>query len=118
MQMITLAKTILETVDKFAPEKRAENNKKHFKETWITNEIKNAIVKRNNLFEKWIQNRAKTNRERYKNARNNVTNLIRKEKRNANFQKLGENPTPNKSTKRWKRRKMRHKTQISLMLKF
>ena len=79
----------METVDKFAPEKRAENNKKHFKETWITNEIKNAIVKRNILFEKWIQNPAKTNRERYKTARNNVTKLIRKEKRNENFKKTG-----------------------------
>ena len=92
--MDALAKTIMETVEKFAPEKRAENNKKPFKETWITNEIKDAIVKRNNLFEKWIQNPAKTNRERYKNARDNVTNLIREEKRNKNFQKLGESPTP------------------------
>ena len=48
--MDALAKTIMETVDKFALEKRAENNKKHFKETWITNEIKNAIVKRKNGF--------------------------------------------------------------------
>ena len=86
--MDALAKTIMETVDKFAPEKRAENNKKHFKETWITNEIKNAIVKRNTLFEKWIQNPAKTNRERYENARNNVTNFIRKEKKRK-FQKTG-----------------------------
>ena len=78
--MDAMAETIMETVDKFAPEKRAENNKKHFKETWITNEIKNTIVKRNKLFEKWIQNPAKTNSELYKNARNNVTNLIRKEK--------------------------------------
>ena len=52
------------------------------------NEIKNAIVKRKILFEKWIQNPAKTNRERYKNARNDVTNLIRKEKKRK-FQKTG-----------------------------
>ena len=50
--MDALTKTNLGTVDKFAPKKGAENNKKRFKETWITNEIKNAIVKRNNLFEK------------------------------------------------------------------
>ena len=103
--MDALAKSIMETVDKFAPEKRAENNKKHFKETWITNEIKIAIVKRINLFEKWIHNPAKTNRERYKNERNNVTNLIRKEKRNENFQKLGENPTPKQIYKTLKTKK-------------
>ena len=62
-------------------------------ETRITNEIKTAIVKRNNLFEEWIQNPTKTNRERYKNARKNVTKLIRKEQRNEKFQNL-ENPTP------------------------
>ena len=90
--MNALVKTIMETVDKFAPEKRVENNK-HFVETWITYEIKNAIVKRNSLFEKWIQNPTKRNRERYKTARNNVTNLIRKEKRNENFEKRGKSNT-------------------------
>ena len=50
-----LAKTIMETVDKFAPESRVENNKKHFMEIWINEETENAIVKRNILFEKWIQ---------------------------------------------------------------
>ena len=77
----------METVDNYEPEKRVEIFiKKHFMETWITNEIKYEIVKWNNLFQKWIQNPANTNRERYKTAHNTVTNLIRKEKRNKNFQ--------------------------------
>ena len=88
--MDALAKLIMETVDKFAPEKRAENNKKkHLRETRITNEIEKAIVKGNNLLKKWIQNPAKMNHERYQNVRINVINLIQKEKRNENFQKLG-----------------------------
>ena len=86
--MNALAETIVETVDKFAPEKRVEKEKIHFMETWITNEIKNAIVRTNKLFEKGIQNPTKTNLERYKTLRNNVNNLVRKEKRNENFQKF------------------------------
>ena len=71
----------METVDKFAPEKRVENNKNHCRETWITNEIKNAIVKRNSLFENWFQNHTKRIAND-KNARNNVTILRQKEKPN------------------------------------
>ena len=116
--MNALAKTIMITVDKFALEKRVENNKK-FMDTWITNEIKLAVVKRNILFQKWIQNPIKTNRKRFKTARNNVTILVRKEKRNENFRNWGKIQSPNKSKKRWKRRKLRSKTQmISLTLKF
>ena len=48
--MNALVETNMELVDKFAPEKRFENIKKHVMETWITNEIKNAILKRKNLF--------------------------------------------------------------------
>ena len=62
--------------------------------TWITNEIKNAIVKKNHLFEKWILNPTETNREKYKTPPTSVTNLIEKEKRNDNFKKLGKKSTP------------------------
>ena len=40
-----------------------------------------------------MQNPTETIRERYKASRNNVTNLIREEKRNKNFQKLGKSKT-------------------------
>ena len=50
--MNALAKTIMKTVDKFVPEKRFEISKNDDMETWINNEIENAIVKRNFLFEK------------------------------------------------------------------
>ena len=63
-------------------------------ETWITNEIKNATVKRRKSFKKRINNPAETKRERYETARNNVTNSTRIKTRNKSFQKLGENPTP------------------------
>ena len=66
------------------------------------------------MFEKWIQNPAKTNRERYKTARNNVTKLIRKEKRNENFKKLGENPTPKQIYKTLKTKKNQAETANNL----
>ena len=66
--MNALAKTIRETVDKFAPGKRVEKNQKHFVEALITNEYKNAIVKRNKFLEKLFQDPTETSRERYKIA--------------------------------------------------
>ena len=94
--MDALAKTIMETVDKFALEKRAENNKKHFKETWITNEIKNAIVKRKSGF--------KIPRKR--NANDTKMHVItlpfysEKKKKTKISKNWGKIQHPNKSTKR------------------
>ena len=50
MEMITWMhwqKIFMEMVDEFAQGKRVQNIKKHVIETWIFNEIKNAILKRN-----------------------------------------------------------------------
>ena len=55
--------------------------------------MKNAIIKRNKLFKLWISDNNTHNREQYNMQRNIVTKLIKQAKREANFQKLGENPS-------------------------
>ena len=95
----------MEMVDIFAPEKRDEIIEEQFRETWNTEEIINAIVKRNKLFKNWIHNPLETICERYKTASNNFSNLFKKEELKEKFQKLGENLTPKKIFKTFKPKK-------------
>ena len=44
----------MEMVDVFAPKKRVEIIEEQFRETWNTDEIINAIKKRNKLLKNWI----------------------------------------------------------------
>ena len=109
----------MEMVDVFAPKKRVEIIEEQFRETWNTDEIKKAIVKRNKLFKNWIHSPIGTICEKYKTARNNFSNLIKKEELKEIFQKLGEKLTPKKTSKRSNRKNIKAKTQtFSLMLKF
>ena len=89
-----LAKTIMRCVDKYAPQRKM--NKLTSKQPWITNEIKNLITKRNALFQKWILSPTEENHIAYKTIRNKVTKLINTEKRQANYDALGQNPSPKK----------------------
>ena len=87
-----LAKTIMECIEKFAPEKNIAQNKRPTE--WITNQIKRAITKRDKLFQKWINDPNETNRSAYRKQRNEVTQKIRAAKRDANLKRLGHQPTP------------------------
>ena len=63
-QVESIFKSVRECIDKHAPEKM-----KPIKEStneWITNKIKNAITRRNTLFEKWINNPSTKNQESIK----------------------------------------------------
>ncbi|MEL6988783.1 MAG: reverse transcriptase family protein, partial [Bacteroidota bacterium] len=54
---------------------------------------KNAINKRNSLFQNWLNNPSERNHLVYKNFRNKVTSMIRIEKEEANYKRLGAEPT-------------------------
>ena len=84
-----LAKTIMRCVDKYAPEKKM--NRLMSKQSWITNEIKNLITKRDALFQNWILSPTEENHIAYKTIRNKVTQMISTEKKQANFDALGQN---------------------------
>ena len=86
-----LALTIMECVDKFAPETVCNN--KAYGTEWIPNNIKNAISKRNNYIQNCIDNPSDENRSAYKLARDSVTSKVRNAKRDLNFKKLGDNPS-------------------------
>ena len=60
---------------------------------WITNRIKNAIAKRNKLFEKWTNNPSTENQEKYKTMRNKASALIREAKKEVNYRKIGKDPS-------------------------
>ena len=89
-----LAKTIMRCVDKYAPERKM--NKLMSKQSWITNEIKNFITKRDALFLKWILSQTEENHIAYKTIRTKVTQKIRTEKKQANFDALDQNPSSKK----------------------
>ena len=90
-QMKEISESIMACVDHFAPEKpRTGQNKT---DGWITNKIKYAIRKRDDLFQLWIRNPIELNCEIYRKCRNKVSEMIRSEKKNANSKKLGTNPT-------------------------
>ena len=82
-QSTSLADSIIESVNKFAPEQchHPINNS----DSWITNSVKNAINKRDKLFQKWVSNSTDENHRLYKKQRNNVTANIRKSKKDYNF---------------------------------
>ena len=84
-----MSESIMECVNKFAPKQPIlRNNDKQ----WITNSIKNALCKRDELYQKYIDNPCDDNKNKYKSYRNKVTHMIREAKRNDNFKKLGKNP--------------------------
>ena len=91
IQFHEISRIIMECVDRFAPER--ELNSHYDQNDWITNKIKNAIVKRDELFQKWIKSPTTDSERAYKTFRNKVTSLIRSEKKNANIKKLGPTPT-------------------------
>ena len=92
MRAQTMCEKIIECIDNFAPEKEVVI--KNETNSWITNEIKKAMVKRDCLFRKWVENPKSKNHIEYKNQRNVVTQKIRLAKKEANFKKLGPNPSP------------------------
>ena len=92
---------ILECVDRFAPE-RTMKRKKHG--SWITNQIKNSIKKRDNLFQNWIKNPTNENHLAFKKVRNQIRSMIRNAKREQNFKELGENPSTKLTYKKLKGR--------------
>ena len=89
-----LAKTIIRCVDEYAPERKM--NKLTAKQSWITNEIKTLITKQDAMFQKWILSPTEENYIAYKTIRNKVTQMIRTEKKRANFDTLGPDPSPKK----------------------
>ena len=48
------------------------------------------------MFRKWIYSPTEENHIEYKTIRNKVTQMIRTEKKQANFDTLGQNPSPKK----------------------
>ena len=77
-------------MNKFAPEQCHHPNKNP--DRWIANNVKNAISKRNKLFQKWACNPTDENYHLYEKQRNNDTTIIRKAKRDDNLKKRGSNP--------------------------
>ena len=63
-QIESIIKSVRECTDKHAPEKVEPISEST--DDWITRKIKNAITRRNTLFEKWINNPSTENREKYK----------------------------------------------------
>ena len=86
-----ISRCILECIDRFAPV--TEFKRKENLNDWITNSIKNAITKRDQLFRNWTNSPSDINKEKYKKQRNVVTSLIRNAKRDSNIKKLGPNPS-------------------------
>ena len=82
----SIIKSVRECIDKHAPEK--VNPISESTNDWITNKIKNAITRRNTLFEKWKNNPSTENKEKYKTTRNKVSVLIR-EAKIVNYRKIG-----------------------------
>ena len=74
-------RTIVETVDHFAPEN-------HIQTQWITNKLKNSQQRRDNLFQNWITNPNLDNHKRFRQFRNKVTKWIRERKKEDNFRKF------------------------------
>ena len=55
--------------------------------------LKNAITRRNILFENWINNHSTENQKKYKTIRNEVSALIRKAKKEKIYRKIGKDPS-------------------------
>ena len=89
--MVFITENIMSTVNRFAPLQTHPKPKNGA--DWITNKLKNAISKRDELFQNWVKNPSDQTREKYRKFRNKVTSMIREAKREANFKRLGENPS-------------------------
>ena len=87
----SIVKSVSECVDKFAPLRISSG--KEPSNQWIINKIKNAITKRNKLFQIWVEKSTKSNHDDYKSFRNKVCSMIREAKKQDNFRKLSVNPT-------------------------
>ena len=85
------AKKIMRCVDTYAPE--GKMNKLTANQSWTTNEIKNLSTKQYTLFQKWKLSLTEENDIAYKTIRNKVTQMIRTKKQ-ANFDAIGQNPSP------------------------
>ena len=90
-QVESIIKSVRECIDKHAPDKMKPISEST--DDWITNKIKNAITRRNTLFEKWINNPSTENQEKYKTIRNKVSALIREAKKEVNYSKIGKDPS-------------------------
>ena len=75
IQTEKLARLIIECVDRFAPETfiMSQNNEIEC----VANKVKNAVMKRDELFHKWVSDRSDFDRETYKKQHNLVTSVIR-----------------------------------------
>ena len=69
---------ILELTNKHIPNKTIKVRQSD--PTWLTNEIKQLIRKKNRLYDKYKQTHSINDFEKYKQTRNKVTNAIRKSK--------------------------------------
>ena len=58
--------------------------------------MKNLITKRGAMFQKWKLSPTEENHIAYKTIRNKVTQMIRIETKQANFDALRQNPSPSK----------------------
>ena len=90
-QLVFITENIMSTVNRFAPLQTHPKPKNGA--DWITNKLKNAISKRDELFQNWVKNPSDQTREKNRKFRNKVTSMIREAKREANFKRLGENPS-------------------------
>ena len=101
-----LAKTVKECVEKVAAEKNIALNKRPTE--W--NQIKRAITKRDELFQKWIEDSNATNRSAYRKQRNEMTQKTRAAKPDANFKKIGHEQFPKRIHNTWKQQKRQQRS--------
>ena len=66
IQTEKIARTIIESVDRFAPETfiKLQNNGND----WVTNKVENAVTKRDELSLKWVSGPSNFNRKHMKNS--------------------------------------------------
>ena len=89
--VVAITNSIGDCLNWFAPEKKLtlQNNWNQ----WIANKIKNAMKRRNRLFQIWINNPTSSNHKHYTKYRNRVSAIIHEAKKIENFNKLGQNPS-------------------------
>ena len=90
---IEISKSIKDTIQKFAPLRRVNYQRK---DTWITINITIAINKRNNFLHLWLNSPPDENKLRYQRSRNDLTEKIRKQKKVENMEKIGTKACPRK----------------------
>ena len=76
-QITYIVNSLTRILDKFCPLSQVNNKAKP---TWITQDIKKHMQKRNMFYKKWIIDPTPTNLEKYKLSRNLTTSLIRNSK--------------------------------------